>query len=62
MAAAARAAERPMWAHLVYNRDHNTLLVPVKSLIIERILQDTGPEWTGAFTPEQIYNAAIAVP
>jgi len=62
MAAAARAAERPMWAHLVYNRDHNTLLVPVKSLIIERILQDTGPEWNGAFTPEQIYSAAVAVP
>jgi len=59
MAAAARQAGRPMSAYPVHNTDHYTVLFPMKKLIIEKILADSGPEWTLDFTPQERYAAVV---
>lgn len=58
MAMYARAAGKPMEAHVVPAGDHFTILAPMKELLVQQMLADTGPEPSFSL-PESALHAAM---
>lgn len=57
MAVEAQRRGKPMWHHIVPGVNHESILAPLKGILVKQILEDTGPEPAFHFTEKMLVEA-----